>query len=513
MDSSLYPRRNFRSRGRITPPAFLSKVTHKTTEFINHLRGRIESPVLKTSHTTLLSRRRGDSSDGFSSGSNTNINNNIELNEIDTSSIKTTSTSSSAHSGFLGFTLPTTVDIDDPLPIPVCRLGKYQAEWNTGELGAWRLLTHDTISAIPTSQSGDDRNEPSLSVLKRMNKDLKEEQKFLLTKLNLLYDSLVKQTALVNQHERKLDQLRIQLKQRTENTPEDIRADLIHELNEQIEKTRSRQHLDLMSITESIRSESTDNDENTTNASKGQSSNNTNRLLNKNKSRTVNHDDNSSTIRYDETHSLYSSKKTTKDEVGDQNVDELSQEGEDKDADIDDDDDRDEEDLGDETHLQNERQNQKIRMDVKSQNQHLTGKQFSQIPIEKSKSSVRKFTENEVTSFDSSYTEMSASQSKGRHDTETSESESTESVYHHKSSDSSDDNVDVKSETLQESSSQEKDSKTEDNDNDDVDDDDDDDSDEDSSEEELTKTDASESESGVTESRQRVVQFGTVSRR
>nr|CAH8841410.1 unnamed protein product [Trichobilharzia regenti] len=334
MDSSLFPTRSFRSRGRITPPAFLSKVTHKTTEFINHLRGRIESPILKTNHTTLLSRRRGDSSDGFSSGSNTNINNNMELNEIDTSSIKTTSTSSSAHSGFLSFTLPTTIDIDDPLPIPVCRLGKYQAEWNTGELGAWRLLTHDTITTLPTSQSIDDRNEPSLSVLKRMNKDLREEQKFLLTKLNLLYDSLVKQTALVNQHERKLDKLRIQLKQRTENTPEDIRADLIHELNEHIEKTRSRQHLDLMSITESIRSESTDNDENTINATtKGQCSNNTNRLLNKNKSKPVNHDDNSSTIRFDETHSLYSSKKTTKDEVGEQNDEELSQQGEDEDGD------------------------------------------------------------------------------------------------------------------------------------------------------------------------------------
>ncbi|CAH8522261.1 unnamed protein product [Heterobilharzia americana] len=482
MDSSIYSSQSFLFRNRITPPGLLAKMTNKTTEFIHNLRNCLESPTLKISRN-LLSQRRFELADKFSTDSSRNINNNnTESNEVYSSSLRTTSTSSSMRSGCLGFKLSTTVDVDDPLPIPVCRLGKYQAEWNTGELGAWRLLTHDASLSLPENHSAN-QNESSLSVLKYMNTDLKKEQEFLLAKLNLLYDSLIKQTAVVNQHEKKLEQLRAELKQKTENTPENLRADHLHELNKQTEHNRPHQLLDLILLTESMSSENTEIEMDTINSVKCSSSSispvagsTNNRKTNGNQIFSI---VTKSTNSFDQTHSSNLLNQTTKHKES-EDIDESNEEDGEK----------------------SKRSQQKLRINmnkyVLNNIQNLIIRPddvHSIISTGKSKSPIMKSIDSELTSHDSSYTEISTSH------TDESVTDTTLST-HQKSSQSSDndedDDKDIRPgcEILQESSSQEKNSKTDDDD----------------SEEELTKTDESESRACVTQ-RQRVVQFGTISRR
>ncbi|TPP61579.1 hypothetical protein FGIG_04839 [Fasciola gigantica] len=223
------------AKGRLTPTKTITKIAnsavHRATELINSVRTRLESPgpIRRGSFPP----RRASSADRV----NVNLNN-AEMNSFDTCSMLTTSTSSSAHSGFLNFTLPTTVNPDDPLPLPTCRLGPFQAEWLGGPNATWRLVTQDaTMSPLDQANSA----EPDLKSLTRANKALKKEQAFLQTKLNILCDELAKRTALVHRNEHKLEKLRGQVRHRMpEHLVEGMRSDMRRELEKKLEAERMR---------------------------------------------------------------------------------------------------------------------------------------------------------------------------------------------------------------------------------------------------------------------------------
>ncbi|KAF7258712.1 hypothetical protein EG68_06002 [Paragonimus skrjabini miyazakii] len=226
----------------MTPPKVLTKVAnsakHRATEFLNTVRNRLESPTLIRRGG--VPHRRIESADR----SNSNLNN-ADINGYETSSVQTTSTSSSTHSGFLGFALPTTVNATDPLPVPTCRLGAYQAEWLTDVEGTWKLITENaTVAPVDQPES---IGENSLT-LRRRNRALKKERKFLKIKLEILCDELVKRTALVHQQEKLLDHLRSEVKIKMGETPESVRSELRRELENKLENTRSKNEsrLDIM---------------------------------------------------------------------------------------------------------------------------------------------------------------------------------------------------------------------------------------------------------------------------
>ncbi|KAA0198019.1 hypothetical protein FBUS_10354 [Fasciolopsis buskii] len=208
-----------------------NSAVHRATELINSVKTRLESPG-PVRHRSFPPRRS-------SSVDRVSVNvNNAEINSFETCSLQTTSTSSSAHSGFLNFALPTTVNQNDPLPQPTCRLGPFQAEWLSGPNATWRLVTQDATMS-PLDQA--DAAEPGLKSLLRANKALKKEQGFLRTKLNVLYDELAKRTALVHSHERKLEKLRSQVRQKMPNNLiEGMRSDMRRELEHKLEAERLR---------------------------------------------------------------------------------------------------------------------------------------------------------------------------------------------------------------------------------------------------------------------------------
>ncbi|KAF6779987.1 hypothetical protein AHF37_00522 [Paragonimus kellicotti] len=218
----------------MTPPKVLTKVAnsakHRATEFFNTVRTRLESPTLVRRGG--VPHRRVESADR----SNSNLNN-ADMNGYETSSMQTTSTSSSTHSGFLGFALPTTVNANDPLPVPACRLGAYQAEWLTDVEGTWKLITEN--AAVAPVDQPESISENSLT-LRRRNRALKKERKFLKIKLEILYDELVKRTALVHQQEKLLDHLRSEIKIKMGETPESVRSEMRRELENKLENTRSK---------------------------------------------------------------------------------------------------------------------------------------------------------------------------------------------------------------------------------------------------------------------------------
>ncbi|VDP78627.1 unnamed protein product [Echinostoma caproni] len=208
-----------------------SSAMHRATELLSSVRTRLESPgPVRQVH---VPQRRSSSADR----ANININN-AEMNSYETCSMQTTSTSSSAHSGFLNFALPTTVNSDDPLPLPACRLGAFQAEWLGGTNATWRLVTQIATMSPLAQVNG---TEPNLKSLIRVNKALKKEQTFLKAKLDILYDELAKRTALVHNHERQLEKLRNQVRQRMPDHPvEAMRSNMRRELEQKLESTRMK---------------------------------------------------------------------------------------------------------------------------------------------------------------------------------------------------------------------------------------------------------------------------------
>ncbi|KAA3672982.1 uncharacterized protein DEA37_0008882 [Paragonimus westermani] len=233
----------FHLRGKMTPPKVFTKVAssakHRATEFLNTVRTRLESPTL-IRHGG-MPHRRIESADR----SNSNLNNS-DMNGYETCSVQTTSTSSSTHSGFLGFALPTTVNANDLLPAPTCRLGAYQAEWLTDVEGTWKLITENATVAPVDQPESVGENSPTL---RRRNRALKKERKFLKTKVALLCDELVKRTALVHQQEKLLDHLRSEIKIKIRETPESVRSELRRELEDKLENTRSKNESRLDIIT------------------------------------------------------------------------------------------------------------------------------------------------------------------------------------------------------------------------------------------------------------------------
>ncbi|KAF8565336.1 hypothetical protein P879_01310 [Paragonimus westermani] len=226
----------------MTPPKVFTKVAnsakHRATEFFNTVRTRLESPTLIRRGG--MPHRRIESADR----SNSNLNN-ADMNGYETSSVQTTSTSSSTHSGFLGFALPTTVNANDPLPAPTCRLGAYQAEWLTDVEGTWKLITENATVAPVDQPESVGENSPTL---RRRNRALKKERKFLKTKVEILCNELMKRTALVHQQEKLLDHLRSEIKIKIRETPESVRSELRRELEDKLENTRSKNEsvLDIM---------------------------------------------------------------------------------------------------------------------------------------------------------------------------------------------------------------------------------------------------------------------------
>ncbi|KER31449.1 hypothetical protein T265_02357 [Opisthorchis viverrini] len=230
-------RERFSLRGRMTPPKVFTKVANsarsRAAELIQNVRTHLESPTYVRRSRMLNRRAKSVDRSDF------NVSN-ADPSVCETSSLQTTSTSSSANSGFLGFSLPTTLNPADPLPAPTCRLGAYQAEWLVDNEGAWKLITEDATAA-PVDQATSTGD--SVPQLLRVNKALKKEQKFLKAKLSILLDELAKQTAVVHYHEKKLDKLREELKKKSKETNETIRSEMRRELEQKLETTRLERNL------------------------------------------------------------------------------------------------------------------------------------------------------------------------------------------------------------------------------------------------------------------------------